>query len=291
MHIVIIAIAIGLAWFIRAIQLPSQNSWLKKWQRSLFLFLFPPLILLMTAASVLLMGPTGEMLGMQASWCSYILCVGFIFWAAILLCKLGYQGYLSQQQVRIYPQELIFGKIAHILNIDFPYIAQIGFWDSKLIISQGLIDTLDREHLQAVLAHEQAHYYYRDTFWFFWLGWIRTCTCWLPNTKLLWQELLLLREIRADLEAAKQVDALLIAESLLVVTQKAKGFDSINLSNNLCAAFSCSVFGDRLTERIDALLSPSDFTVSSSSWLWIWVLLTFLPLVTVPFHYYPFSAM
>ena len=82
-----------------------------------------------------------------------------------------------------------------------------------------MLDALDRPHLDAVLAHEQAHVYYRDTFWFFWLGWIRSFTIWLPNTEAVWQELLLLRELRADRQATEQVDFLLLAESLLIVAQ------------------------------------------------------------------------
>jgi Zn-dependent protease with chaperone function len=50
------------------------------------------------------------------------------------------------------------------------------------------------------LAHEQAHAHYRDTFWFFWLN---VLTSWLPHTEALWQEILFLREIRAD-EKAKE---------------------------------------------------------------------------------------
>ncbi len=38
---------------------------------------------------------------------------------------------------------------------------------------------------------------HRDTFWFFWLGWLGRIVPFLPNTEILWQELLTLREIRA----------------------------------------------------------------------------------------------
>jgi Zn-dependent protease with chaperone function len=168
---------------------------------------------------------------------------------------------------------------ARLLESPTLFIAQIGFWQPELLVSQGLLHKLQPEHLEAVLTHEEAHHYYRDTFWFFWLGWVRSCSAWLPNTESLWQELLLLREIRADGWAAKRVDALLLAESLLMVVSA-----SVMPSANFCAAFSCPVPRNRLQERIDALLGEVDYSTPSSFWTWSWVILALLPLVAVPFH-------
>ena len=81
---------------------------------------------------------------------------------------------ISARKFSTYQRQPIVGKTARILETDFLYSAQIGFWQSELVVSQGLLKSLDSEHLNAVLAHEQAHVYYRDTFWFFWLGWLRT---------------------------------------------------------------------------------------------------------------------
>ncbi len=168
---------------------------------------------------------------------------------------------------------------ARLLENPTLFIAQIGFWQPELLVSQGLLHKLQPEHLDAVLRHEQAHHYYRDTFWFFWLGWIRCCSAWLPNTESLWQELLLLREIRADSWAAKRVDPLLVAESLLMVVSA-----SVMPSANFSAAFNCAVLRNRLQERIDTLLEEVDYPTSSSIWTWIWVILALLPMATVPFH-------
>ena len=284
MHLFMILSALAVAWGLRAVKLPLTDSWERRWQQALFLLILPPLLLLVTAASVIYMGPQGQMLGLQASWFSYLLAVAFISSAIILLLKRGYQGHLSKKEVRNYSQQSVAGKTARILEIDFPYSAQIGFWDSELIVSRGMLNTLDREHLEAVLTHEQAHYYYRDTFYFFWLGWLRSFTAWLPNTETLWQELLLLREIRADRWAAERLDALVLAESLLAVAQKAIQSNFVDVSDNCCAALSC-VPGDRLTERIDALLTQPQSTPPSAYWHLSWVVLAFLPLMMVPFHY------
>ncbi|NET89293.1 MAG: M56 family metallopeptidase [Kamptonema sp. SIO1D9] len=185
----------------------------------------------------------------------------------------------SCQGLRSYSQLEVAGKIAHILDTNFPYSAQIGFWHSDLVVSKGLLQTLDKAHLQAVLAHEQAHDYYRDTFWFFWLGWLRFCTSWLPNTEALWQELLLLREMRADRQAAERVDPLLLAESLLEVAKA-----PLQFSDSFSVAFSCATPPNRLAERIDALLTNSESPSSANFWSWSWMLFALIPLFTVPFH-------
>jgi Zn-dependent protease with chaperone function len=141
------------------------------------------------------------------------------------------------------------------------------------------LQTLKPEHLEAVLTHEQAHHYYRDTFWFFWLGWLRRITSWLPNTESLWQELLILRELRADRWAAGRVDALLLAESLLMVVST-----PMMGAENFCAAFSRAAPYNRLQERIEALLEQPESPTQSNLWTWCWVLLALLPLIAVPFH-------
>jgi Zn-dependent protease with chaperone function len=50
------------------------------------------------------------------------------------------------------------------------FSAIIGFWHPEFVVSTGLLKTLDQVHIEAVIAHEKAHYYYRDTFGFFWAG-------------------------------------------------------------------------------------------------------------------------
>ncbi|MDJ0714295.1 MAG: M56 family metallopeptidase [Prochloraceae cyanobacterium] len=286
MHFFMILTALALAVILRLLKLPIGKNWRQRWHRSLFVFLLPPLLLLMTVSSILCMGPQGHMLGLQASWLSYLLAGFFVGIAIILLLKLTYLGYLCERQVREYSQQLVAGKMARILEIDFPYSAQIGFWHSELVVSRGLLNSLDREHLKAVLAHEQAHYYYRDTFYFFWLSWLRSLTAWLPNTDTLWQELLLLREMRADAWAAERIDALLLAESLVIVAKNAIESDDLNFSDDFCAALSCSVPRDRLAERIDALLSQPNLLPSSSYyWYLSSIFFALLPLTMVPFHY------
>lgn len=277
MHLIMILAASGWAWWHRSRILP-QGSWSQRWQRSISLFLLPPLLLTMTSLAVLYMGPEDAMFWQWQGRFSYLLASGFCGFAVVSGLKLASQSWRSLQQVRTCPRLNFIGN-SRVLNNPIPFSALIGFWQPELLVSQGLLDTLDSAHLDAVFKHEQGHYYYRDTFWFFWLGWVRSYTAWLPHTEALWQELLLLREIRADRWAAQQVDPLLLAESLLVVV----GTLPVHL-DNCYAAFSCAAPRSRLQERIEALLADSELISQPSLWSWTWLLLAFLPLASVPFH-------
>jgi Zn-dependent protease with chaperone function len=279
MHLIMILTALIIACGLRLIPVNTNGNWQQRWQRSLFLFLFPPLILITTVLATLLMGARGKMLGMQASWFSYWLGFIFIFGIIFYWCKLAYKGWCSLRKIKTYPQKILQNKLVRFINIDLPYIAQIGFWQPELVVSKGLLNILDKEQIEAVLAHEQAHLEYRDTFCFFWLGWLRSCTFWLNNTDFLWEELLLLREIRADLAAAKTVDALTLAESLVTVAQS-----SLQPYSYIEVGFSLPSNNNRLTQRIEALINNASLPASPNFIYWSWLFLVFIPLATIPFH-------
>lgn len=280
MHLLMILTALGLAWWLRFHNSSHpQGSWDRRWQQVMSLFLLPPLLLTMTAISIVYMG--AEEVPLLWQWqgrFSYLLASGFLGLAGILLVKQAIQSWQMYRRMRTCPQHKLLGVSSRVLDNPIPFSALIGLWQPQLVVTQGLLHTLDNEHLKAVFKHEQGHSHYQDPFWFFWLGWMRSYTTWLPQTEALWQELLLLREMRADFWAAQQVDPLLLAESLLQVASNVSV-----LSDDCCTAFSCTVGRDRLQERIDALLSP-DLSVQQSSLLsWNW-LLPILPLLVVPFH-------
>ncbi|MDB9373936.1 M56 family metallopeptidase [Nodularia sphaerocarpa] len=280
MHLMMILTAITVAWSLRHSVNHLQGNWDIRWRRSLFLFLFPPLLIFMTAIAVLFMGPQGKMGGIHTGWWSYELALILLGFFAILCITLAFQGCQSVESARKSPLVNIQGKQVRLLNTDAPFAGQIGFWHPELVVSQGLLQTLSPDHVESVLAHEQGHYHYRDTFWFFWLGWVRACTSWLPNTDALWEELLVLRELRADSYAASQVDPLLLAESLLIVVTNS----SSSVSSQICCAALGASGSERLEQRIEALLAPPEPTPEINSQSWNSFLLAFLPLLTVVFH-------
>lgn len=278
MHLILIVTALVAACSLRIRWSVPQGNWARRWQRSLLFFLFPPLLLFATAIAVIFMGTQGQMVRLWDGWLSYLLAVIFSLVAAILCIKLAVDGHLFLKRIRTCPQKRIAGKNVRILDTPALFSAIIGFWQAEFAVSTGLLKTLDSAHLQAVIAHEQAHYYYRDTFWFFWLGWLRKITVWLPNTQALWEELLTLRELRADAKAAAGVDGLLLAEALLLVAS----YPHRNFDEDCVVGAVGSQ--NRLGERIEALLAEPELVLKVNKWFFAWLILTLLPLLTVPFH-------
>lgn len=277
MLLLALTIAIGLRWF-----LPSYQ---RRWQTTLFFFLFPPLLLLMTVISVVCMGYRGQMLGYNSSLISYFSAIIWLVFALFCLIKLSYQTWQTHRDFSSYPLKKITAQKARVLAVDFPYSARVGFWKSELIVTQGLLNLLDQEHLQAVLAHEQAHQEYHDTFWFFWLGWLRSMSSWLPNSENLWSELVFLRELRADKYASGQVDYLLLAESLLLVAEKVNQVAEINFSDSCCVALNDHSLNNRLLERIDALVESEKPEFPRFNYqVWLLLSLSLAPFLLLPLH-------
>ncbi|MEG3438954.1 M56 family metallopeptidase [Pannus brasiliensis CCIBt3594] len=276
MLLLALAIALGLRSF-----LPTYQ---RRWQISLFFFLFPPLLLVMTAIAVICMGYGGQMFGYHENRLSYVLALAWISFALFSLIQRYYQADRARKYLENYPRAIVEGQPARIIDLDFPYSARVGLWDSELVITRGLLELLDEEHLSSVLAHESAHSDYRDTFWFFWLGWARSFSAWLPNTEELWSELVFLRELRADNHAARSVDPLLLAESLLQVARKVNQVSAIEFPAECCATLADESLNNRLLERIDALVEEE---TESPRFCWqVWVLLSFslAPFLLLPWH-------
>lgn len=297
MHLTMIGIAVAIATIIRLVsrphrqiklsQVPAQSlSWQTRWHRALITFVVPPLLLFTTAVAVVTMGiSTGH-----HHWegqISYALALIFIATAIAKWAHLYWIAFRTQHELKRHPVSIIqANQRGRVIDVAAVFSAQVGLLHSELVVSQGLLTCLDEEHLSAVLAHEAGHGHYRDTFWFFWLGGLRRLTIWLPNTEALWQELLLLREIRADRWAARSVDTLVLAESLMsVITAPLMAPEAV------CAGFSCAAPRSRLAQRIDALLEDDTPVQTGGSpfkvlpWQWMAISFALTPLLTIPFHY------
>lgn len=257
----------------------GQRTWSSRWQRALSLFLLPSLLLFTTALAVILMGTDGYMLGLPVGWIGYLLAVSFLGYAGVRLLGLLVGGWRSIQTVQTYDLFNFQKTVGYVLDTPALFAAQVGFWNSKLVMSRGLLTSFNDAQIEAVLTHEAAHRYYRDTFWFFWLGWLRQANSWLPYSNVLWQELLLLRELRADHWAAQKIDALLLAETLLLVVKDPLMHSEIN-----CAAFGTAASANRLEERIEALLAEAEPSYQGHGVVYVWMLIALLPLLTLCLH-------
>jgi Zn-dependent protease with chaperone function len=287
-HLIMLISGWSVALLLRAkIYQNYAQSWNERWNAALLHFLLPPLLLVTTAIALLWMGPIGQMVHGWQGWLTYGWAIGFLAMLLMAGLHLFAEAWRSMQQIRQYPTTQIssgnnlietpISQAARLIPLELPFVAQIGLWQPQLVISQGLLTLLQPQHLEAVLVHEAAHKHYRDTFWFFWLGWLRRCSSWLPNTEALWQELLLLREMRADRWAAQMVNPILLAEALFIVV-------SAPVDVEYTAAFNGETVVDRLDERINALLElPAE--PQPIAWQTIIIsLLAILPLLVIPFH-------
>ncbi|BAU40876.1 M56 family metallopeptidase [Leptolyngbya sp. O-77] len=284
MHLMLILGAIALAVLSRLIAKHRPVAPAHRWTAALGPFLFAPLLLLCTVVAVFCMGREGHMLGLSVGSLGWVLAVDSLTLAGGMLLRLGWQVGRSHESLKPLPVVEISHTTARLLDTPALFAAQVGFWQPELVVSRGLLDTLSAEQVAAVLAHEQAHTHYRDTFWFFWLGWLRGLTVWLPHTEALWQELLRLRELRADCWAAQRVDPLLLAESLVQVVRS-----PLTVADFPCAAFGEAASPCRLTERIEALLPDAEGELASSvegdRLPWLWLFAACLPLCTLLVHH------
>jgi Zn-dependent protease with chaperone function len=276
-HLLLLILGLGGATTLRLTaqwQTPCQDC---RWQKSLRAFVMPPLLLLSTATALGIMGTGGHMGAGLIGVVSYDLAIAFLIAAFTILAFQAVRSLVTLHQVTAQPAIDVLNHSAYLLESDLPFIAQVGLWQPKLVMTQRLLETLDRDHLDAVLLHEAAHQHFHDTFWFFLLSCLRRLTAWLPESQTLWQELLSLRELRADRWAAQQVDPLLLAEALYQVV-------SAPLDAELSAGFSLATNAhNRLETRITALLEPRP-PMRANFLSWRYLALVLLPMLVIPFH-------
>lgn len=284
MHLIFLATTLILAGVWRGCWQPHQGPWQQRWQSALLGFSLPPLMVVVAAIAVLWMGHHGTMIGHPVGpWGCYF-SRGILLWAVIAVLVAGVKILWQGLRLRQYaPITLPSGDSARLLDTSLPFAAQVGLWQSSLIVSQGWL-ALSAAEQQAIFHHEQAHAHYRDPLCFWGLGIIRWLSLGLPQTQAIWNELLLLRELRADRWAATHVEPLLVAEVLVKVTQQWMTAPAPAVSSY--AAFADGSNLSRLEQRVEALLSPADEPTPQPSPVWlVYWLLVVLPLCTIGLHH------
>ncbi len=280
MHSSLLILVLASAIILRVVwQSQPSSSWNQRWIGTMFTFALPPLLLITGAIALLCMGPQGMGISIVEGWGTYGAGISFLIVAAIVAYTQAAQATQELKQLRQYPSIQLTKTKARLLPIELPFIAQVGFWHPEIMVSRGLLETLNPEQFDAVLAHEQAHATYHDTFWFFSFGCLRRLTFWLPKSDSLWQELLLLRELRADRIAAQTTDPLVLAEALITLVR------SPMVQSDWSATLHPQNLDDRFSERIDAILNAAPLAPIPGWKMSVIVIAGLLPLLIIPFHH------
>jgi Zn-dependent protease with chaperone function len=269
-----------------------DHRWTTRWQSTLSTFCLPPLMVLLATGAVLSMGHHGRMMGGAVSpvgcWISFGILAVAGGGVALTL------GRLTQTHLRLRQYALVTlpsGGQARCLEIDLPVAAQVGLWQSSLLVSRGWLDQLTDAEQQAMVAHEQAHADYHDPLWFLGLAMVRRFTGWLPQTQALWEELLLLREMRADRRAATTSDPLLLAELLIKLSrQMTLATQGQRPHLESCLEFNEALSLCRLEQRVNAVLAPDVGAAPAALSLLsllrrlLWLMVAVLPLAAPWLH-------
>lgn len=278
-HALLLVVSLGVAvggryggWWLYG----KQKLWWQRWPVAMLSFALPPLLLLSSTLAVVWMGVGGRMGAGDWGLYSYGLAVLALAGAALLLGWLALQGYCSERMARRLPRQPVQDYAVRVAPDASLWAAQVGWWDPCIVLSQGVLDRLRPQHLQAVLLHEHAHYVLRDPLVFLLLGWLRRLSWFLPKTAELWQELLTLRELRADAWTVRHGDSLALAEALWIFA--AQAYPEVQQHWGIGLASRPTDW----QERLEAILHPT-----SPQWgiPIVWWLLTLLPLLLVPLHH------
>ncbi|MEB3313154.1 MAG: M56 family metallopeptidase [Cyanobacteriota bacterium] len=287
--LLLLTLGVALIWRWRShrfLETLPYGPWQSRWTATLQAFCLPPLMLLVAAMAVLTMGHHGTMMGWGVSPIGCWLGLATVAWGATVGGEAAGRALYSQWRWRQCALvDLPGGGQARCLATPLPVVAQVGLWQSSLVVSQGWLDQLTLPEQQATLAHEQAHADYRDPLWFLILGMVRRFSLWLPHTQSLWEDLLLLREIRADQQAARHSDPLLLAE-LLVKLSRQVSLAGQGATPPSWASFNPASSPQRLQVRVIALISPIPESPSVTPGLTAmgWLVIAALRLATIGLH-------
>ncbi|NJN60791.1 MAG: M56 family metallopeptidase [Coleofasciculaceae cyanobacterium RL_1_1] len=317
MHIAILLLAVAGAWGTRRYCVGAierchleARSWRERWSWAIGAIVVPALWCMIAVLAVVVMGTHGTMFGYSVSaiglWCSGSLIAAI---TVLLIALLGRSGQI-QRELQHYPKTAFISptldQTLELRTIASPswFAGQVGIIKPELTIGRSLLTSLSSEQLEAIIAHECAHAHYHDTLTFFLLGWLRRWTSWLPETREIWHELILLRELRADRWAAQYIDPLLLADTLLTVARSAQQDSTQTATSTPIIAgigfhdfTSIDSFEARITALIDPEIDPdqsmimiqnADHQADQLTFKingWLWAVLACFPLLALPFHH------
>ena len=148
----------------------------------------------------------------------------------------------------------------------------VGLFKPRIVVSAGLVRALDREQLDAVLAHEDAHRSARDNFFLVIAKSVSLTLFYLPGPRLALREMHAALERAADRRAAQQTGTLAVAGALACIAKATMSRQGVTGTE---PAYSSAVTGadGRITARLEELLE-SRGSRKQRHWRWLAVFAT-----------------
>jgi Zn-dependent protease with chaperone function len=138
----------------------------------------------------------------------------------------------------------------------------VGARPGRILISRDLVDELDADELEAILAHEIAHLEARDVQTVFLAGLLRDLVAWNPLAHVAYRTLLMDRELEADRRAAAMTGRpLSVASGLLKVCELMRA----SRYGPHLVALGFARPGGRLKRRVTDLLALAEGSVMPAS--------------------------
>lgn len=142
-----------------------------------------------------------------------------------------------------------------VLPERMPGAFAVGGRRGRILISRELIDELEPDELEGILAHEIAHLQARDVHVVFTAGLLRDMVAWNPIAHLAYRRLLTDRELEADRRAAAITGRpLSVASGLLKVCEMTRS--APRLKQRMALGFLKP--GGRVARRVTSLIELSD---------------------------------
>lgn len=165
-----------------------------------------------------------------------------------------------------------------LLNAPEPVVFTLGWWNSRVFISDGLLKQCTSGQLSVILGHEQAHLDRRDNLR---LLLVRVCSLVLPSKmrRQAMHDLQILCEQACDFESAQKHGPIAVAETLVHVGRLVK--------HSARPQSSLAFDGGDLPIRVQALLSIEGRTcLRSWQFIAIMVAVTYVLLLALdPLHH------
>lgn len=297
---IVLALAVGIIGVLVAERVPS---WKEKRQLHLFIIGAPALLIGTLALDIAYMAWVGCLF--RTNEIDLILSAGWgVGLAAVSLLSLSRHAIQAYQAGRVFSrlatdnsakaQAVLEGmRQGHkkpcpkllIVTYPQPVAFTVGMFTPTIVLSTWVLEHLDDEELEGVIAHEYAHCLYMDNLLMTAAAWLKDCTFYLYFVREAFQSLLAEKELLADTWASEYTKKPAALASALYK------FSTIPNPRLFSPAVETAIqsFGHHLIEtRIEALLDQrKPVPAKIHSWELILVMMFLVVIAALPSYWMP----